>query len=160
MNANPNFICVTASYFSQVDAKHYLIQTENNKDGAAGVKFKTATLNRKAGPTCNDEDCHDKCQAGRWEIMWLPGCVLESRIFERICFCFKEKRAIFPSYCGNCLLLLSSLSMIGVCYMDNNWKKYCRCTETDLWRWNLSLKWSFCHSDERLFPIQIYRVIF
>ena len=65
MNANPNFISVTASYFSQVDAKHLLIQTdEDNKDDAAGVKFNTA-LNRRAGPTCNDEDCHDKCQAGR-----------------------------------------------------------------------------------------------
>ena len=50
MNANPNCICVNASYFSQVDAKHLLIQTEDNKDDAAGVKFKTA-LNRKAGPT-------------------------------------------------------------------------------------------------------------
>ena len=47
---HPNFIFVTASYSSQVDArsKHYLIETEDNEDETAEGKtesFETATLN-------------------------------------------------------------------------------------------------------------------
>ena len=66
MDANPNLICVTASYFSQVDArsKHYLIETEDNKDDTAGERFDAATLNRKADLTdpCNRDECIKWCR--------------------------------------------------------------------------------------------------
>ena len=40
---------ILSVYFSQVDArsKHYLIETEDNKDDTAGERFDTPTLNRR-----------------------------------------------------------------------------------------------------------------
>ena len=56
-------------------------------------------------PTCNDEDCHDKCQARRWDHVatWIRKAVSLKELISAL----KKRGWFFPSYCGNCLELSS-----------------------------------------------------